>query len=270
MSLAKHLTEEYINLEKEASAALEACSSDHQQPQTSSGRIDELIRSPRMLLRDMEAWGYQFKVNSKSPYFEGHEREDVVCHRNEFVDHFLDKKNEYFTVDLDGNWVIPEEKQTILIFHDESTFRSGEASYKRWTKNDGSRQFFNKGRGKSLMVSDWLVAHPSGPYFCLDENEWAMAIVAFPSLLNNNGVNYEPRSCTGSIIPGQEGYFDNDTILDQFERLFQMIQFKKAFNSIPKPNIEIVVDNARTHTAQTININDFRSVIIGFYLYFKQ
>jgi len=62
------------------------------------------------------------------------------------------------------------------------------------------------------------------------------------------------KTCTGSIVPGQDSYFSNETILHQLERIFQMLEFKEAFKGC---DIEIVVDNARTHTTQTVNINEF-------------
>lgn len=108
------------------------------------------------------------------------------------------------------------------------------------------------------MISDYLTNHPSGPFFYLNEKEWNDAVKKYPSLLDKDDTNYEPRTCTGSIIPGQEGYFDNESILKQFERLFQMLEFKTEYNFPVKHNIEIVVDNARTHTVQTLNINEFR------------
>jgi hypothetical protein len=37
-----------------------------------------------------------------------------------------------------------------------------------------------------------------------------------------------------------------------------MIEFKTVFHHPVKHDIEIIVDNARTHTAQVVNINDFR------------
>ena len=36
----------------------------------------------------------------------------------------------------------------------------------------GKDPFISKGRGRSLMVSDFLVAHPSGPFFQLSDIEW--------------------------------------------------------------------------------------------------
>jgi len=37
-----------------------------------------------------------------------------------------------------------------------------------------------------------------------------------------------------------------------------MIEFKEEYNEPVKHDIEIVVHNARTHTAQVVNINEFR------------
>ena len=108
------------------------------------------------------------------------------------------------------------------------------------------------------MVSDFLVAHPSCPFFSLNEEEWEKAIEKYPSLLETHGINYEEKTCTSSIVPGQKSYSDNKSILNQFERLFQMLEFKKEFNFPVKNVFEIVVDNARTHTAQNINIDSFR------------
>jgi hypothetical protein len=142
------------------------------------------------------------------------------------------------------------------MFHDESTFRCGEQFSKRWYVK-GKEPFISKGRGKSLMVSDFLVAHPSGPFFSLNETEWSKCVATYPSILEFNGVNYIERTCTGSIQPGQDNYFSSETVLNQFERLFQMLQFKNDFNSPVKHQIEIVVDNARTHTAQLVNIKEF-------------
>ncbi|CAF0955980.1 unnamed protein product [Didymodactylos carnosus] len=64
----------------------------------------------------------------------------------------------------------------------------------------------------------------------------------------------ERRSATASIHVGQDSYFDNETVLEQFERLFQLIEFKEDFKN---HKIEIVVDNARTHTAKSHSLQDF-------------
>ena len=56
--------------------------------------------------------------------------------------------------------------------------------------------------------------------------------------------------------PGKakDGYVDNDLILEQFERLFKLLQFK---TSNKDKKVKLIVDNATTHTSKEYNINDF-------------
>ena len=51
-----------------------------------------------------------------------------------------------------------------VLVHDETTFRRGEVSAKWWLYIDQA-PFYSKGRGKSNMISDFLVMHPLGPFF---------------------------------------------------------------------------------------------------------
>ena len=105
------------------------------------------------------------------------------------------------------------------------------------------------------MVSDFLVAHPSGPFFSLSQEEFDLAAKQYPSVKSDkNDLNFVNCSATAGINVGQDGYFDNDTILYQFERLFQLLSYKKDFKD---HEIEIIVDNARTHSAKEYSINVF-------------
>ncbi|CAF1309414.1 unnamed protein product [Adineta ricciae] len=192
---------------------------------------DVLIRSVEACRLDLRRWGAKFQPNSQRPYFEGHERLDVIAHRQEFVAHFLQRKDRYYTV-TDGDqpvWQIPSQKPCVLLFHDESTFKCGEISAKRWMV-DGQTPFFSK------------------------DAEFKRACKKYPSLLSSDDLNYVGNSATAGINVGQEGYFDNDTILAQFERLFMLLSFKESFKD---HEIEVVVDNARTHSAREYSINDF-------------
>ena len=113
--------------------------------------------------------------------------------------------------------------------------------------------FFNKGHGKSLMHSSFLVQHPTEPLFRLSESEWKDAIHKYPDLEDQSNLDYQERSADAFIQPGKDNYFDNSTILSQFERPFKMLQFKKSFFN---HKIEIIVDNARTHTAVNYDVNN--------------
>ena len=128
----------------------------------------------------------------------------------------------------------------LFLVHDESTFRSGGVSPKQCFFKENT-PFFSKGRDRSYMVSDFLVQHPSGPFFELSEEEWKQAVAKYKSLSVDSHVNYVDRTATVSINIGTDAYFYNDTILGQFERLFQMIEFKQNYNG---KQLEIIVDNA--------------------------
>lgn len=104
------------------------------------------------------------------------------------------------------------------------------------------------------MISDFLVQHTTGPFFQLNENEWMNAVKKFPDLLDDSDLRYEKYSATVTAHLGVDPYFDNNIILLQFERLFKLLMFKKDYQN---HKIEILVDNARTHTAKPYSINDF-------------
>ncbi|CAF1214653.1 unnamed protein product [Adineta ricciae] len=46
------------------------------------------VRSERSCQLDLCRWGAKFEANAQRPYFEGHERNDVVKHRTEFINLF--------------------------------------------------------------------------------------------------------------------------------------------------------------------------------------
>ena len=106
---------------------------------------NNLIRSERMMGFDLRRWAIDFNRNTKKPFFEGHERSDVVEHRKEFISYFLKRKDHFYYIGNDSlEWKKPIEKPSILIFHDESTFRSNEQSHSRWRKRD-QYPFISKG-----------------------------------------------------------------------------------------------------------------------------
>ncbi|CAF1525964.1 unnamed protein product [Adineta steineri] len=217
---------------------------------------DSLIRSVQSCRLDLRRWGARFESNSQRPYFEGHERQDVVQHRTDFLQHFLPRKNLYYLISegTKPKWQIPTVKRpVILIFHDESTFRSGEVSAKRWLYENRA-PFYSKGRGRSKMLSDFITMHPCGPFFQISPAEYDKALEKYPELDDEQDVDYIERSASASILVGYDAYFDNATILTQFERFFKLLKFKTCFKS---HDIEIIVDNARTHSARAYNLLDF-------------
>ena len=97
------------------------------------------------------------------------------------------------------------------------------------------------------MISYFLVCHPWGPFFSLTESEFNEASRVYPNVLVDNEIHYNKYSGTVGINLSYDLYFDNETILNQFERLFQLLPFKTEYKG---HDFEIVVDNARTHSAK--------------------
>ena len=140
-----------------------------------------------------------------------------------------------------------------LLVHYESTFRSGEVSAKRWLYEDQT-PFYSKGRGKSIMLSDFMVMHQSRPFFQLSPAEYDKALEKYPELDEEQDIDYIERSAGASLHVGSDAYFDNSTTLIQFQRFFKLLQLKECFKN---HKIEIIVDNARTHSARAYNVFDF-------------
>ncbi|CAF4598826.1 unnamed protein product, partial [Rotaria socialis] len=158
----------------------------------------DLVRSVGSCRLDLRNWNARFENNTNRPYFEGHERSDVIAHREQFIHYLLTNEDKYYTVSSDENpvWQTPKSLvPTILICHNESTFRSGDVRAKLWLV-DTSAPFFNKGGGRRVMISHFLVHHPSGPFFQLNEKEWTNAVQRFPDLLEDTDLRYENYSAT--------------------------------------------------------------------------
>ncbi len=96
-------------------------------------------------------------------YCDGHERTDVVEHRQIFLNematlgflHALNAPNEASAdvikdVQLASNW-----ENTIFWFHDESTFNANDDETTMW-KDETMSVMKPKGRGAGLMVSDFI------------------------------------------------------------------------------------------------------------------
>ena len=126
-------------------------------------------------------------------------------------------------------------------------------SAKRWLYEDQALSY-SKGRGKSSMLPDFMVMHQSGPFFRLRPAEYDKALEKYPELDEEQDVDYIERSASVSMNVGSDAYFDNSTILIQFERFFKLLQFKECFKN---HKIQIIVDNALTHSARAYNVFDF-------------
>ena len=103
------------------------------------------LRSERSCRRDLK-WGTKFEFNKKRPYLEGHVWPDVLEYRKNFIECFdikikdfgyIQKRDENNKTFLEKSIVrLEDQKKTVLICHDESTFRMGESPSHRWVWNN--------------------------------------------------------------------------------------------------------------------------------------
>jgi hypothetical protein len=115
---------------------------------------------------------------------------------------------------------------------------------------------FNKGRGVSRMISDFIVSHPSMTIFELTDDEWKAACSENSKLTVSDGLNIIHKTATSIIEPSKDNYFTNESILKQFEHLITCIKYSSIFKEV-NYRVDILVDNATTHTKAIIDVSMF-------------
>jgi hypothetical protein len=105
-------------------------------------------------------WGYAYRKNKKTIYFDGHEREDVVAYRILWSNRLMEymKKMDFYTGDNEELVLEPvleeNEKKIVLVTHDESTFYANDGKNDLWML-EGENHIRKKGPGSSIMVSEF-------------------------------------------------------------------------------------------------------------------
>ncbi|RGB42597.1 hypothetical protein C1646_750781 [Rhizophagus diaphanus] len=110
--------------------------------------------------RWLNVLGYSFQQYRRGIYYDGHERDDVLQYRKEFLEKMFE--HEKYMSKYEGESMdrihpnLPEgEKERILVVHDECIFYSNDGKRGLWTK-DGEMPLRKKGNGRSIMVSEFL------------------------------------------------------------------------------------------------------------------
>ncbi len=102
------------------------------------------------------------------------------------------------------------------------------------------------------MLSFFTVCFEENSIFELSESE--NAIKAHPELNEKGKMNFFARSASAWIEPGKDKYFNNEDILFQFHWLFKLLKFKESYANF---DIEVLVDNSRTHSTELYDLNNF-------------
>jgi hypothetical protein len=132
-------------------------------------KLDEAnAKKKKISLRTAQRWlhrmGWRYgKKNGM--YIDGHEREDVVKYREEFIEWWKGYEKRMVTYDNDGNVasvlegfpVAPGQPfKLILVMHDESTYYEYDRRKSKWGHKADKPVPERKGEGQSLMISDFL------------------------------------------------------------------------------------------------------------------
>ncbi len=94
-------------------------------------------------------------------YYDGHERPDITSYRQSFLDTIFNyekymAKYEGDNMERIPSVLEPNEKEIILITHDECIFYLNDGKRGVWAKS-GELPLRKKGNGRSIMVSEFLM-----------------------------------------------------------------------------------------------------------------
>ena len=99
-------------------------------------------------------------------YIDGHEREDVVAYRHEFVERWKTYEKRFHQWDDDGHelpcpngFPVPDGPpfRLVLITHNKSTFYQNDRHKTAWAQKTGRPMPQPKGDGQLIMVSNFLI-----------------------------------------------------------------------------------------------------------------
>ena len=174
----------------------------------------------------LDTLGFQHKAHTKSIYYDGHEREDVVRDRMEKL--AMLKATEEVTVTFGGRdcdqtcWPLlhPGEPPLVWVSQDESAFHSNEDCKSEWAEKGKGMAIKQKSRGSLLMVSAFI-SELHGLLRCSPaqrdayirdhpHSEMAAKLVAEPAWDGSSTLILEPGAA-----PGKDKYFDAEQLLEQ-------------------------------------------------------
>lgn len=185
--------------------------------------------------------GFKFQeYRQGSAYVDGHERPDVVAHRNRFVDEMENwqLRMETYVGDEMETCIQPElsngDRKIVLVTQDESIFQAHDGCRKIW--QEGSRKDIRpKGPGASIMVSAFLCQ--------------CHGLLRLPSDIAERypGV---PSDSTVIMYPGanRDGYFTNDHLSQQTALMLKIFEILH-----PDCVALMAYDNSSNHHAMADN-----------------
>ena len=203
----------------------------------SVGLVRPVEISESTALRWLSRLGMAFSQYRPGTYVDGHEREDVVAYRNEFLLRMAEYEKQM--VKFSGEHMEVEDtpalcgmKRIVVVTHDESVFSSHDGRRTMWTF-ESHKPLRPKGQGRSLMVSEFM-CECHGP-------------LRFPPSLDPSSIGDGPTESLVILKPGNnaDGYWKNSDLVEQLT--------KKAipiFEILHPDSIGLFIfDNSQNHHA---------------------
>ena len=173
--------------------------------------------------------GFKQKSSAKGVYFDGHERDDVVIAREEYLS-ILEKADQkkYGS----QNVLQENERPIIRVYHDESTFYANAQQSSYW--NDGTNTVpRQKSMGSAIMVSDFI-----------DEVGGFLEI--------------GDMKARTTLEHQKDGYFTNDQIVNQVDKAMGIFEAK-----YPGAQGLFLFDNAPSHRKFASDALNVKSMNVG-------
>ena len=173
---------------------------------------------------------YRWMTSPGGQYVDGHERKDVVDYRQKtFLPRWMsieEQTRKWKDDRLEENIQDrPQNRRTVVWFHDESTFYANDRRKLRWVHRNETAVPRPKGEGASLMVADFVSA----------DYGWLRS----PDKIEEARVFFKAGK-------NHEGYFTNEDILNQTTKAMDILN-----KFYPNEEHMFVFDNATTHTARS-------------------
>lgn len=107
--------------------------------------------------------GFKYEHYKRGTFVDGHEREDVVEYRKQFLKklHILETTHQPPPLPEDGMeqpYTIGDpqaQRKLVVVFHDESVFHSKDDLAYSWVES-GCMKLKPKGRRRGIMISDFV------------------------------------------------------------------------------------------------------------------
>jgi len=202
------------------------------------------IITSRTMRRWLNSLGFSWRDVKKGVFLDGHEREDVVQYRKEFLRIVHDLLPYMVEFNPDGT-IIPKEypenciiggsgrRSIIFITHDESIFSANDGRHQGWIADNGAL-LRPKGKGKGIMVSDFLLPWKRLNLFSLPKEQQDQLTACSISLEAVEYFEYGKH----------EGHWDGQKLLEQIEK--KAIPIAEAL--YPGYQFIFLFDNATSHS----------------------